>query len=113
MNTQATGKCDRCGSTDLKRLISKVAILRPAFDASKFEKRELLDGVDYGNPASMAQFFKRMGETFQDEQNDVMDEIVGRLEHGEDVAQTLGIEGHDHAAHAAGEAGDAGGSEAE
>ena len=60
--------CDRCGSPDLQRLISKVAILRPAFDASKLDKRELLNGVDFQNPASMAQFFRKMGDTFQDEQ---------------------------------------------
>ena len=45
----------------------------------------------------MANFFRRMGDTFQDEQNDHMDEIIGRLEHGENVQDTLGI--NDHSGH--------------
>ena len=90
------GVCDRCGSADLQRIISKVAILRAPFDPSKLNKQEMLDGVDYTNPASMAQFLRRMGDTFQDEQNDYMDDIIGRLDHNEPVEKALGMEDHFH-----------------
>lgn len=99
INADANATCDRCGSTDMRRLISRVAVLHAPVDPTKLNKAELLDGVDYSDPASMAQFFRRVGETFQDESNEHMDEIIGRLDHGESVGQTLGLDdhsGHDH-----------------
>jgi putative FmdB family regulatory protein len=98
MTSEAKGTCDRCGSPDLTRLISRFAVGRPPVDPTSFNKQEMLDGVDYGDPASMANFFRRMGDTFQDEPNEYMDEIVGRLDHGESVGDTLGIDTHNHSA---------------
>src|SRR5712692_10301020 len=85
ISSEVNGACERCGSKDLRRLISRVAVLRPAFDPTSLSKEQLLDGVDYTNPASMAQFFRRMTEEFHDEPNDYMSEIVGRLDKGEAV----------------------------
>ena len=96
MSSDATGVCDRCGSPDLSRLVSRVAIVRAPLDPSSLNKGELLDGVDYTNPASMAAFFRRMGDTFHDEPNEHMDEIIGRLDHGERVEQALELDMHDH-----------------
>ena len=97
MTTDATGSCARCGSADTRRIFSTFRVLRPAPDLSKLNKAEMLDGVDYTNPASMAQFFRRMGESFGDEPNEHMDEIVGRLDHGEPVHKALELDtGHDH-----------------
>ena len=96
MSTDATGVCDRCGSPDLSRLVSRVAIVRAPLDPGTLNKAELLDGVDYTDPASMAGFFRRMGESFQDEPNEHMDEIIGRLDHGERVEQALDLHMHDH-----------------
>src|SRR5204862_6115278 len=83
IGADAAGTCDRCGSTDLHRLISRVAVVRAPLDPGTLNKQELLDGVDYSNPASMASFFRRMQDTFHDEPNEHMDEIVGRLDRGE------------------------------
>lgn len=99
MGGEPESGCSRCGSRDLSKLISRVAVIHAPVDGSKLNKNELLDGVDYGDPASMAQFFRRMGETFQDEKNEHMDEILGRLDHGESVEHALGLDdhtGHDH-----------------
>jgi putative FmdB family regulatory protein len=96
MSTDATGVCDRCGSPDLSRLVSRVAIVRAPLDPSTLNKAELLDGVDYSNPASMAGFFRRMGDAFQDESNEHMDEIIGRLDHGEPVHEALDLDMHSH-----------------
>jgi putative FmdB family regulatory protein len=98
VNSEVNGVCDRCGSTDLRRLVTSFRVLRAPFDPSKLDKRRLLDGVDYTNPASMAQFFRRMGDEFQDEPNEHMDEIIGRLEHGEHVEDALELDMHDHGA---------------
>jgi putative FmdB family regulatory protein len=96
INAEAKGVCDRCGSADLQRTVSRFSVGRPPFDPTKLSKQELLDGVDYTNPASMAQFFRRMGETFQDDQNDYMDDIIGRLDSGERVEKAIGMEEHFH-----------------
>ena len=96
MSTDATGVCDRCGSPDLSRLVSRVAIVRAPLDPSTLNKAALLDGVDYTNPAAMAAFFRRMGDAFHDEPNEHMDEIIGRLDHDEPVEQALELDMHDH-----------------
>jgi putative FmdB family regulatory protein len=92
----AAGVCDRCGSADLQRLVSRVAILRAPLDPSTLNHAELLDGVNYTDPASMASFFRRMGEAFHDEPNEHMDEIIGRLDHGEAVERALDLHMHEH-----------------
>jgi hypothetical protein len=71
-------------------------------------KAELLDGVDYTNPQSMASFFRRMGNEFQDEPNEHMDEIIGRLDHGEAVHEALDLDMDSHAGHAHGPSNDDG-----
>jgi hypothetical protein len=44
----------------------------------------------------MASFFRRMQDTFHDEPNEHMDEIIGRLDHGEAVERALDLHVHDH-----------------
>ena len=90
------GRCDRCNSEDLSRLISRVAVIRAPLDPGTLNKQELLDGVDYTNPASMANFFRRMTDAFHDEPNEHMDEIIGRLDHGDPVERALDLHTHDH-----------------
>lgn len=109
MNPEKTGVCDHCGSADLQRVFSRFNVGRPAFDASKFDKRAFLDGVDYMNPTSMANMMRRVNETFQDEPNDYMQEAIERLDHGENVAKVLGVEQHDHSSHTGGDGGGDGG----
>ena len=105
MTTDATGTCEHCGSMDLRRLFSAFRVLKPAFDANNLNKAELLDGVDYTNPRSMANFFNRMQDQFQDEPNEHMSEMVGRLEKGEAVEKAMDLnmgsnyKGDDHAGH--------------
>ncbi len=96
INSEVTAVCDRCGSADLSRLVSRVAVIRGPVDQAVLNKSELLDGVDYSDPASMANFFRRMGDTFHDEPNEHMDEIIGRLDHGETVEKALDLHTHVH-----------------
>ena len=91
MTLEPTGTCERCGSGNLVRIFSSFRVLRPAFDISTFNKKELLDGVNYTDPRSMANMFKRMQDTFQDEPNEHMDEMVKRLEYGEAVEKAMDL----------------------
>src|SRR5437773_9129514 len=96
INSEVMAVCDRCGSADLSRLVSRVAVIHGPVDPGSLNKNELLNGVDYSDPASMADFFRRMGDTFHDEQNEHMDEIIGRLDHGEPVEKALDMHTHVH-----------------
>ena len=99
MRSDAQAACGRCGSPDTRRLFSTFKTKIPRSSADQLNKAELLDGVDYTNPASMANFFRKMGSAFDDEPNEHMDEIVGRLDHGEPVYKALDLDmGHSHGA---------------
>lgn len=99
MTTDATSDCTGCGSADTRRIFSTFRMMRPPADPNRINKAELLDGVDYTNPASMAQLFRRMGDSFGDEPNEHMDEIIGRLDHGDSVHKALDLDmGHSHGA---------------
>jgi putative FmdB family regulatory protein len=108
MGADAAGSCDRCGSPDLRRLVSRVAVLRAPLNPNTLDKNELLHGVDYTDPASMASFFRRMGDAFHDESNEYMDEIIGRLDHGEPVERALELHSHVHGDGGSAEGGDSG-----
>jgi putative FmdB family regulatory protein len=106
MTTDATGTCEHCGSADLRRLFSSFRVMKPSFDVNNVNKRELLDGVNYTDPRSMANFFNKMQDTFQDEPNEHMSEMVQRLENGEAVESAMDLNmgsnytgGDDHAGH--------------
>ena len=100
----ATGTCQRCGGTNTRRLFSSFRVRMSRPGPESLNKAELLDGVDYTNPASMASFFRRMGDAFQDEPNEHMDEMIGRLDKGEPVhkAMDLDMDGHSHEGHSHG-----------
>ena len=105
MTVDATGTCEHCGSTDLRRLFSSFRVMKPAFNANNLNKAELLDGVNYTDTRSMANFFNKMQDTFQDEPNEHMSEMVSRLEKGEAVESAMDLNmgsnysGDDHAGH--------------
>ncbi len=114
MTTDATGTCEHCGNTDLRRLFSAFRIMKPAFNVNTLNKQELLDGVNYTDPRSMANFFNKMQDTFQDEPNEHMSEMVSRLEKGEAVEKAMDLDmgsnlkgGDSHAGHNHGSVGPA------
>jgi putative FmdB family regulatory protein len=106
IGADASGSCERCGSADLRRLVSRVAVVRAPLDPGTLNKDELLRGVDYTDPGSMASFFRRMGDAFHDEPNEHMDEIIGRLDQGDPVERALDLHMHDHGADASPGGGD-------
>jgi putative FmdB family regulatory protein len=82
-NRQAV--CPRCGGTRLTRLISRVAVMRS--EDSRLD--ELTDpgdmaGLDENDPKSLARFMRKMASEAGEELGPEFDEVVGRLEAGED-----------------------------
>lgn len=77
--------CPLCQGTNLKRLMSKVAFVRS--EESRLE--DLADpsnlaGLDEDDPKSMARWLRKMGNEVGEDLGDEFNEVVDRLEAGED-----------------------------
>jgi putative FmdB family regulatory protein len=77
--------CPHCGSANLKRLISRVRVMRS--EDSRLDS--LADPDDWGDidendPRSVARAMRRMGDEMGEELPGEFDEVVDRLESGED-----------------------------
>jgi putative FmdB family regulatory protein len=78
-------KCPHCGSAELQRLIARVRIARS--EESRLD--ELSDPSDWGDvdesdPRSMARMMRKMGSELGEDMPGEFDEVVDRLEAGED-----------------------------
>jgi len=78
-------KCPHCGSSELQRLIARVRIARS--EESRLD--ELSDPSDWGDvdendPRSMARMMRKMGSELGEDMPGEFDEVVDRLEAGED-----------------------------
>lgn len=83
--------CPHCGGTQLRRLISRVAVRRGAGggdagddDFGGDEFGGILDGIDENDPRSLARAMRRMSDETGEPVEPEMEEALGRLEQGED-----------------------------
>ena len=77
--------CPRCGGTHLDRRVSRVAIVRS--EASQMDDLDGmgdLDGLDENDPRSLARFMRKMADETGEDLGAEFDEVIGRLEAGED-----------------------------
>jgi putative FmdB family regulatory protein len=77
--------CPRCGGKNLRRLISRVAFLRS--DEARMDAMadpSALGGLDENDPKSLARWMRKMSQDTGEELGPEFDEVVGRLEAGED-----------------------------
>jgi putative FmdB family regulatory protein len=80
----AAAVCPRCGSHDLARLISRVAVVRS--EGSRLDglaSDAALADLDERDPRSLARWARRMGRDMGEELGPEFDEVVERLEAGE------------------------------
>ncbi len=97
-------RCSKCGSAELTRLVSKVRVIRGAsksapesdapgggdLDANMMNE---LGGLDENDPRSLGRFMRKMSAETGEEMGPEFNEIVGRLEKGEDpekIEQSMG-----------------------
>lgn len=76
--------CPHCGSHNLSRLVSKVAVLRS--EDSRLDDLadpSSLGDLDENDPKSIARWMRKMGDEMGEDLGDEMDEVVDRLEAGE------------------------------
>ena len=77
--------CPRCKGTNLKRLISKVAVIRS--EESRLENLAdpgSLAGLDENDPKSVARWMRKMSNEMGEDLGGEFNEVVDRLEAGED-----------------------------
>ena len=83
--SDADGTQCRCGSADLEQLISRVSM--PRSEESRMESMADPSGwgdLDENDPKSMARMMKKMGSEMGEDLGPEFNEVVDRLEAGED-----------------------------
>lgn len=76
--------CPRCGGTHLRRLISRVSILRSEDSRlDDLSDPSRLDDLDENDPRSLARWMRKMGDEAGEEMPPEFDEVIGRLESGQ------------------------------
>src|SRR5688572_20862417 len=81
---RAEPRCEHCGSADVSRLVSRVAVLKS--EESRLDELSddaALADVDENDPRSIARWARRMGEQLGDDAGDDFREMVDQLEAGE------------------------------
>ena len=97
ISAPVAGKCERCGSSDLRRLVSRFAVVRPGRggDFDSFDD-SMIDGLDESDPRAMAAWARKMQREVGENLGPEFDEMVDRLERG-DSLDGLGFDDdHDH-----------------
>jgi putative FmdB family regulatory protein len=84
INSPVSGKCERCGSTDLRRLVSRFAVINSGggFDALD---DDALANMDENDPRAMAAWARRMRSEMGEDAGPEFDEMIDRLERGESL----------------------------
>ncbi|MCL4534862.1 MAG: zinc ribbon domain-containing protein [Bacteroidetes bacterium] len=91
----ASPRCARCGSDQVQRTVSRVAVLRS--EESRLESLadpSQFGDVDENDPRSVARWARRMGSELGEDMGDEFDDMVERMEAGEmpEEAQGFGEE---------------------
>ncbi len=79
-----TPRCSTCGSENVTRLVSRVAVVRS--EESRLDSLadpSQLGDLDENDPRSLARFMRKMGDEMGEELGPEFDEVVSRLESGE------------------------------
>jgi putative FmdB family regulatory protein len=85
--------CDRCGSRDLTRLMSRFAMLRSDEDRLDDLADSSLGDVDESDPKSMAKWMRKMGKELGNDVGEDFGDVVDELEAGGDSDEGEGDPG--------------------
>jgi putative FmdB family regulatory protein len=76
--------CPRCGGKNLRRVVSKVAVVHS--EESRMDSLadpDAMGGVDEEDPKSLARWMRKMSQETGEDLGPEFDEVMGRLEAGE------------------------------
>jgi putative FmdB family regulatory protein len=89
ISAEASGSCERCGSTDLRRVVSRVAVL--GIRGADVD----LDSMDPNDPRAMAAWARQMQSQMGPDAGPEMEELAQKLERGESLDDDFGMGGDD------------------
>ena len=91
ISAEVSGACQRCGSTDLRRVVSRVAVLGiKGGDVG-------LDNMDPDDPRAMAAWARQMQAQMGPDAGPEMEELAQKLERGESLDEDFDMaDAHDH-----------------
>jgi putative FmdB family regulatory protein len=76
--------CTHCGSKQVQRLISRVAVAKSEESRlDSMDPEKMMAGLDEDDPRSMGRFMRQMSQEMGEDMGDEFNEVVGRLESGE------------------------------
>lgn len=103
---EAGARCEKCGSPKLTRVMSKVRVLRHGSKDSSGSESDTdgdngmdegllkeMEGLDENDPRSLGRFMRKMAAQTGESLGEEFEEVVGRLEKGEDpeaIEQKMG-----------------------
>ncbi len=90
INSPVSGRCERCGSDNLRRLISKVVVLKSDGDFGSLDDDSMMSGFDENDPRAMAAWMRRMQRETGEEGGADFEEMVEKMERGEGLDGDFG-----------------------
>jgi putative FmdB family regulatory protein len=91
ISAEVSGSCDRCGSTDLRRAVSRVVML--GIGGGDVD----LEGMDPNDPRAMAAWARQMQAQMGPDAGPEMEELAQKLERGESLDDDFDLhDAHDH-----------------
>lgn len=94
IKSRLTLKCKKCGSEDLEKVVSRVAIFRS--EESRLESLadpSKLAGLDENDPKSVSRWMKKMGKEMGDDLGEDFDQVVEETMEESEKAKKGGEEG--------------------
>lgn len=89
----ASSRCLDCGSSDLTRIITKVAIGKSNRDFSNMSSQEMLSVLESGDERQVDKLFRQVGETGKQKPSPSGNETKHGDESGRDRGRTPGAHG--------------------
>jgi putative FmdB family regulatory protein len=82
--------CPNCGSSEMERLISHVALLKPEADRiSEFDANRALADVDWRNKGSFARWSRRMSQELGEDMGGRFAGLAEKMEAGQDASERI------------------------
>jgi putative FmdB family regulatory protein len=86
VSSKVNARCEHCGGTKLSRVLSKFAVHGGRLN---LESDSALDGIDESDPRTMARLMRQMGEESGEPMEPEFEEMIGRMEAGEDPESAM------------------------